>query len=110
MSESPQSQTPEPGGSLTPLQRVLMDRAREQAALAQAKPPRRPFQTVMSIALALAAVIIIGGAINAFLASMQIAMHTMDEQEKREAAAREAETRKAPMPAYVVPAEEEKKK
>jgi isoaspartyl peptidase/L-asparaginase-like protein (Ntn-hydrolase superfamily) len=109
MSESPQTNAPETGGSMTPLQRVLMDRAREQAALAQVKPPRRPFQTVLSIVLALAAVLIIGGAINAFLASMQIAMHTMDEQEKKEAAAREAEQRKAPMPAYVVPAEEQKK-
>jgi len=110
MNEPPQTDGPETDGSMTPLQRVLMDRAREQAALAQARPPRRPFQTVMSIVLALAAVLVIGGAINAFLASMQLAMHTMDEQEKKEQAARDAEKRKAPMPAYVVPAEEAKKK
>ena len=109
MNEPPQDEPAGQGGSPTPLQRVLMDRAREQAARAQARPPRRPFQTVMAIVLALAAVLIIGGAINAFLASMQIAMHTMDEQEKKQEAAREAEKRKAPMPAYVVPGDEEKK-
>jgi hypothetical protein len=110
MSETSEKDAAPPGETVTPLQRVLMDRAREQAALARVKPPRRPFQTAISIALALAAVFVIGGAINAFLASMQRAMRAMDEQEKAQEAAREEARRKAPIPAYVVPEEEEKKK
>jgi predicted cobalt transporter CbtA len=39
---------------------------------------------------------------------MQRAMHVMDEQEKAQEAAREAERRKAPIPAYAVPADEKK--
>lgn len=110
MIESPQKDASVPDETVTPLQRVLMDRAREQAALARTKPPRRPLQTAISIALALAAVFVIGGAINAFLASMQRAMHAMDEQEKAQQAARDEAKRKAPIPAYVVPADEEEKK
>ena len=109
MSDFPEKEASAPGDDITPLQRVLMDRARAQAALARVKPPRRPFQTAISIALALAAVFVIGGAINAFLASMQRAMHAMDEQEKAQQAAREEARRKAPIPAYVVPDDEEKK-
>lgn len=85
------------------MQRVLMDRARAQAARAREKPARRPMQTVMSIVFALVVVLMIGGAVNAFLSAMQRSMRVMDEQEKAEEAKREEERRKAPIPAYVVP-------
>lgn len=108
MTEIPESQAPQ-SADPTPLQRVLMDRARQQAAKDQEKSPRSPLQIGISIVFALAAVLLIGGAINGFLSAMQRAMRLMDEQEKAQEAAREAERRKAPMPAYVVPEEEEKK-
>jgi flagellar basal body-associated protein FliL len=103
-SQAPQSPEPPPS-----LQRALMDRARHQAAKDQEKTPRSLLQIVISIVLALAAVLLIGGAINAFLSAMQRSMRVMDEQEKAQEAAREAERRKAPIPAYVVPEEEKKK-
>ena len=104
MTETPS--TAESSGSpppATPLQRVLMDRAREQAARAQQKPPRRPVQVVASIVFALVVVLVIGGAINAFLTAMQRTMRVMEDQEKAEEAKREEAQRKAPMPAFVVP-------
>ncbi len=87
----------------TDVQRILMDRARALAARAQEKPPRRPMQVVASIVFAVLVVLVIGGAINAFLAAMQRTMRLMDEQEKAEEAKRVEEERKAPMPAFVVP-------
>lgn len=102
--ESPGQQEPTP-----PLQRIYMDRARQQAERDRVRLPRRPGQIALSVVLALAAVFVIGYALDAFLSTMQRAMHVMDEQEKAQEAAREAERRKAPMPAYVVPEEEKKK-
>jgi hypothetical protein len=95
--------------TVTPMQRILMDRARAQAERDRQKPTRSPLQIAGSMVLALAAVLIVFGAINAFLAAMQRAMHQMDEQEKAQEAKREAEQRKAPIPAYVVPEEAPKK-
>jgi len=108
MTEPAQTEAPATHEPATSLQRILMDRAREQAERARAKPPRRPLQTALAVVLALAAVFVVGFAFNAFLSSMQRAMHVMDEQEKAQEAAREAERRKAPIPAYAVPADEKK--
>ena len=94
-----------PDAPATPMQRVLMDRARAQAERDRQKLPRRPMQVVMLAVLALAVVLVIGGAINAFLSAMQRTMRLMDEQEKAEEARREEEKRKAPIPAYIVPDE-----
>jgi ferric-dicitrate binding protein FerR (iron transport regulator) len=106
MTEPTPNETPDAHEPATPLQRILMDRARQQAERDRAGPPRRPGQVALSVVLALAAVFVIGYAFDAFLSTMQRAMHVMDEQERAQEAAREAERRKAPIPAYVVPAEE----
>jgi hypothetical protein len=103
MSETSPTDQPAPVQPATPMQRIFMDRAREQAARAREKPARRPMQMVMSVVFALVVVLTIGGAINAFLSAMQRTMRVMDEQEKAEEAKREEERRKAPIPAYVVP-------
>lgn len=87
----------------TPLQRVLMNRAREQAERARERHPRRPGQVLVSVAFALVVVAVIAGGINAFLTAMQRTMRMMEEQEKAQEAKREEEQRKQPMPAYVVP-------
>lgn len=110
MSDTPTESNSGSAGSATPMQRLLMDRAREQAARAQEKPPRRPGQIVASIVFALIVVAVIGGAINAFLTAMQRTMRVMDEQEKAEEAKREAARLQEPMPTYVVPDEQDTKK
>jgi isoaspartyl peptidase/L-asparaginase-like protein (Ntn-hydrolase superfamily) len=106
MTEPTPNETPQAHEPATPLQRILMDRARQHAERDRAKAPRSPVQIALSVVLALAAVFVIGYAFNAFLSTMQRAMHVMDEQEKAQQAAREAARQKAPIPAYVVPAEE----
>jgi hypothetical protein len=107
MTEPTPPQGPDSGNGATPLQRVLMDRARMHAERDLVKPPRRPLQSVVALVLAIVVVTVILLGFSAFLASVQRALHVMDEQEKTEVEQKqiEVEQRKTtePMPAYVVP-------
>jgi hypothetical protein len=107
MTEPTPPQGPDSAGSATPLQRILMDRARANAERDRVKPPRRPVQSVIALLLAIAVVTVILLGFSAFLASVQRALHVMDEQEKTEVQQKkiEAEQRQTrePMPAYAVP-------
>jgi hypothetical protein len=88
------------GNGATPLQRILMDRARAHAERDLVKPPRRPVQAIVAMVLAIVVVTVILLGFSAFLASVQRALHVMDEQERVEA---EKKQKREPMPAYVVP-------
>jgi hypothetical protein len=107
MTESSPPQSPDSGNGATPLQRVLMDRARAHAERDLVKPPRRPVQAIVGMVLAIVVVTVILLGFSAFLASVQRALHVMDEQEKTEVEQKqiEVEQRKTtePMPAYMVP-------
>ena len=84
-----------------------MDRARAHAERDLVKPPRRPVQTVIALVLAIVVVTVILLGFSAFLASVQRALHDMDEQEKTQVEQKKIEVAQSktrePMPAYVVP-------
>jgi len=107
MAELTPPQGPGSGNGVTPLQRVLMDRARMHAERDLVKPPRRPLQSVIALVLAIVVVTVILLGFSAFLASVQRALHVMDEQERTEAERKKIEVEntknREPMPAYVVP-------
>jgi hypothetical protein len=102
MSDPIPPDVPEPGAE--PLQRIYMDRARAEAERDLVKPPRRPLQSAIALVLSVAVVIVILMGFDKFLASVQRALHVMEEQDKVEA---ERQRNQEPMPAYAVaPAEE----
>jgi hypothetical protein len=104
MNESTPPDAPDSGA--TPLQRIFMDRALAQAERDLVKPPRRPLQAVVALVMAIAVVTIILLGFDKFLASVQRALHVMEEQDKVEAQRTrlEAEQKRnqEPMPAYAV--------
>lgn len=102
------------------LQRKLMERARLAAERDRVKPPSRLLQNVLALLAALLVVFVVVFGFNAFLTSMQKVMRMLDEQEQQqqqedERRQQEVERQRIekqkqatePMPAYVVPAEEE---
>jgi len=107
MTEPTPPQGPDSSNGVTPLQRMLMDRARAHAERDLVKPPRRPVQTVIALVLAIVVVTVILLGFSAFLASVQRALHVMDEQEKTQVEQKKIEVAQSktrePMPAYVVP-------
>ena len=102
------------------LQRKLMERARVAAERDSVKQPSRRLQHALALLAALLVVFIVVFGFNAFLTSMQNVMRMLDEQEQQqqqEEQQRQQELERQrkekqkqatePMPAYVVPAEED---
>jgi hypothetical protein len=110
MTDVPNSPAPESqaaadasaGPATTPMQRLLMDRAREHAARDAVKPPKRIVLMVVGFALALVVVLTIGTGFDRFLTGVQRFMHIYDEQDRQE----EVRRAKQPMPAFVVPGDD----
>lgn len=82
----------------SPLQRLLMDRARDHAERDAVNPPKRVVPMVVGCVLALGVVLAIGIGFDKFLAGVQRFMHIADEQERQQ----ELQRAKEPMPAFVV--------
>jgi predicted metalloprotease len=102
------------------LQRKLMERARIAAERDSVKPPSRLLQHSLALLAALVVVFVVVFGFNAFLTSMQKVMRMLDEQEQQQQQQEEQRQQELerqrkekqkqatePMPAYVVPPEQD---